>query len=1011
MPLRALFVGIDRYRDDRIRDLSGAKRDALALWALFVDTLKSDTIPHFVDGAATLASFRHALDQALGEAGADDTVVVFFAGHGTHEHQFVLHDSDPDRLADTTMPMQELADRFRSTRARAVLCVLDCCFSGGAPGRVLEESPSPRAPAEGVSLLEGQGRVILSACGPAESAYELPTTQHGLLTHALLAALQAEHGGSIAVMTDAVMASVRAEAGRLGVRQTPVCLAHIEGGLTIPRLVPGAKFTSLFGNPSGAKVGPQLGELSVFGLSSDLLAAWTERYPSGLNPLQLAAINDNRVLDGQSLFVIAPTSSGKTFVGELAAARALSAGRRAVFLFPYRALVAEKHEEFRALYGQRLGHRVIRCTGDYQDDVGAFLRGKYDLAVLTYEAFLALALSRRGVLESIGLVVVDEAHFIADPTRGINVELLLSLVLRGRQRGLVPQLVALSAVVGNLNGFDQWLGCASLLTRIRPVPLLEGVLDRSGTFEFLDEQGTRRTEQLLPASAIVQRGREASSQDVLVPLAKRLLAASAAERLLIFRNTKGASAGCAAYLANELGLPGADEALRRIVAADGSTQTAKLRECLAKGTAFHNADLTRGEREAVETEFRRRDGGVRALVATSTVAAGVNTPASTVVIVEHTFRGETDTPYSIGTYKNMAGRAGRFGYAERGRSILLADGSGERRRLFDHYVMGTPEPMTSAFSSGDLDTWVLRLFTQVDTVPRAEAPALLSGTFGGFLAARSSPSWTAETERQVAELLARMVSLGLVTDEPEGVRLSLLGRACGRSTVSFRSALQLVEMLRAPRSTPLTPHALLAFLGALNEGDATYTPIFKKGDREKVWSGELSRRMSEAARVLQRGAADEWAWHARCKRLLIVLDWAAGMPMQEIERKFTVNPYQAVGPGTVRSIADAVRFHLRSAAGIASVLLVERGPTPEATESLMRSLEFGVPVDTLPLLDLRIAWTRGELLSLRSAGLRSVSELGQAPRETLDRILGPARAGEVVFHLPQNGAGPSGAVQ
>ena len=123
------------------------------------------------------------------------------------------------------------------------------------------------------------------------------------------------------------------------------------------------------------------------------------------------------MLDGESVLVVAPTSSGKTFIGEMAAARAVADGRKAAFLLPYKALVNEKYDQFQALYGATLNLRVVRCTGDYQDDKGALLRGKYDLALLTYEMFLNLAVSNPVLLHSLGLVVLDEAQFITDPAR------------------------------------------------------------------------------------------------------------------------------------------------------------------------------------------------------------------------------------------------------------------------------------------------------------------------------------------------------------------------------------------------------------------------------------------------------------------------------------------------------------------------------------------------------------------------------------------------------------------
>jgi helicase len=80
-----------------------------------------------------------------------------------------------------------------------------------------------------------------------------------------------------------------------------------------------------------------------------VLDVWAERFSNGLNDLQIMAVNEYQVLDRASVLVVAPTSAGKTFVGEMAGIRAISEGRKVVFLLPYRALVNEKYEDFDAI--------------------------------------------------------------------------------------------------------------------------------------------------------------------------------------------------------------------------------------------------------------------------------------------------------------------------------------------------------------------------------------------------------------------------------------------------------------------------------------------------------------------------------------------------------------------------------------------------------------------------------------------------------------------------------------
>jgi helicase len=65
-------------------------------------------------------------------------IVISFAGHGSPDGNLVVFDTDPANLAGTAVSMADLAEAFKATKARAVLCILDCCFSGQAPARVLE---------------------------------------------------------------------------------------------------------------------------------------------------------------------------------------------------------------------------------------------------------------------------------------------------------------------------------------------------------------------------------------------------------------------------------------------------------------------------------------------------------------------------------------------------------------------------------------------------------------------------------------------------------------------------------------------------------------------------------------------------------------------------------------------------------------------------------------------------------------------------------------------------------
>ncbi|MGT2453880.1 DEAD/DEAH box helicase [Cupriavidus basilensis] len=983
--IRAGFIGIDRHQDPSIRDLGGAVRDAQALWAVLGDAMAGCDGVLLVDADATLDGVNRLLGDTLDAATEDDVVFLSFAGHGTPDHRLVLADTQMADLPGTTLGMDSLAVRFKASRARAVVLLLDCCFSGGAPARVLDAGVVARGMTLPLAELAGRGRVLLAASAADQAALEDPQTRHGLFTKAIVDYLLSADGPvSVVRLVDEVVRKVRADAGRLGYQQGPVMFGLVEEELTLPAGRRGPRYLECFPERGLASTSGNFGDLASFALPQQAIAAWQARFPTGLNALQIAAINKHRVLDGSSLTVVAPTSAGKTFIGELAAMKTISEGRKAVFLLPYKALVNEKFEDFSALYGAQLGLRVVRCSGDWQDQVGDVLRGKYDIAFFTYEKFLSMSLAAPSLMHQLGLVVLDEAQFITEPGRGMVVELLLTNLVSLRQRGVSPQLLTLSAVIGDINGFDRWLDCSLLHTQERPVPLTEGVLDRSGAWKYAAAEGREQEVALVDRYAISQRGNSASSQDVIVPLVRKLVAAG--EKVIVFRNARGPAAGCAEYLARDLGLAPARKTIDALPATDLSDTSQRLRRSLEGGVAFHSSDLNRLERVAVEQGFRDADGGVHVLVATSTVAAGVNTPASTVVIVESAFPGGTKQPFTVAQYKNMAGRAGRLGFEADGKSVLLADNVFERDSLFRRYVQGVPEPITSSFDPNQPGTWVIKLLAQVQSVPRNAVIDLVANTYGGYLATLRDSTWRARMVVQLEHLLDRMVADQLLEAQDGTLRLTMLGVACGESPFSLESSLRLIEILTTLAPEGVTLEMLLVLVEALPERDEDYTPQAKKG--EPLRQQEAAQRFGwEVTRLLRHRASSDFAFYARCKRALVIADWMDGVPVADIERRYSPNVYQRVGHGDIRGYADGSRFLLESVLRIASIVL-ERADDPEVVGNLLKRLDVGIPAAALALTGLPTALSRGEILGLWTAGIVSRDDVLRVAPAVLNAVLG-----------------------
>ena len=535
MGFRSLFIGIDKHLDASIPDLCCSTRDAQALHALFCDTFGTGDSVLLTNRQATRSAILDSITE-LSNSHPEDIVVIGFSGHGSDLHHLITNDADPLNLDATAIRLDELTELFARIPAENLILFLDCCFSGGAGAKVFSAPIATKVPIsaeEILSRISGKGRVIFAAATATQEAIEDRRRGHGLFSFYLIEALRGAGSTSkrecIAFLSlvQFVTRSVVTVAQGMRHEQEPTLKGVIEGNLTFPVLQEGPVFRSFFPEPGPVQIGPHLDGLVAFGFPEELLQPLKSAIPS-LNQLQQDAINVAGLFRNQHLVVSAPTSSGKTLIGELASLHGYTRGERSYMLFPLRALVNDKYDEFVGKYG-RFGLRVIRSTGEISDQNDALLRGKFDIALLTYERFASLALIRPHIMRYVGVVVIDELQMMTDRHRGANLEFLLTFLKSQRAVGIEPQLIALSAVIGDANGFEEWLGANLLRSDKRPVPLDEGLIQRSGSFRFLPED---RAEEWMNNYVNVW-GRKGTAQDIIIPLVAKLVADG--EKVLVFR--------------------------------------------------------------------------------------------------------------------------------------------------------------------------------------------------------------------------------------------------------------------------------------------------------------------------------------------------------------------------------------------------------------------------------------------------------------------------------------------
>jgi helicase len=402
-----------------------------------------------------------------------------------------------------------------------------------------------------------------------------------------------------------------------------------------------------------------------------------------LYPPQAEAIEAG-VLDGKSLVMASPTASGKTLVAELCAFKhILERGGKVLYLVPLRALASEKYENFQAYskLTKRDGReiRVGMSTGDL-DSRTSWL-ADYDIVVTTNEKCDSLLRHRSPWMEDVSLVIADEIHLIGND-RGPTLEVALA-----RLRQLMPdlQILALSATIRNVDEVAEWLKAEWIETDWRPVPLKEGVAHNNRIiFNDGSIKGLKPLNRLDPINIAMNSVLD-GGQSLIFVESRRRAQSVAREAGNAFKGSLGKR----------------DKAKLLEISAGISTRGEKTRlsddlaSAVAKGAAFHHAGLSSAHRRIIEKAFR--DGWIKILSATPTLAAGVNLPARTAVIASYRrfTPGYGMYPISVLEYKQMSGRAGRPQYDDAGEAVLIAKSSDEQDALMENYVAAKPERLFS----------------------------------------------------------------------------------------------------------------------------------------------------------------------------------------------------------------------------------------------------------------------------------------------------------------------------
>lgn len=493
-------------------------------------------------------------------------------------------------------------------------------------------------------------------------------------------------------------------------------------------------------------------------------------YPT-INPAQVQAAP--AIFSEDSVMVVAGTGAGKTVLGMMAVLQEIKKrGGKAAWLVPQRSLTNELDQGMKPW--RDAGIKVVALSGEASTDLAATRDA--DLWVATVEKFEALcrSSSMRETISQIDTLVVDEIHLLGDPSRG---PLLEALLARIRGEASTVRVVGLSATVANAQEVADWLDARLVEITWRPTRLTQQVL----TLPIGDRNEDDRHRNALTTMIVSEVSADKGSTLVFCGTKRNVRSTALAIAALRGANTRG-------------------------VDKDDIDHVAEI--CSSVGVGLHYSDWP--HRAQSERLFRDRE--IDVLVATSTLAAGVNTPAR-VVVVRDTSIGPTQMEVSM--VQQMFGRAGRAGQEPEGWAFLLTasnETSLWRRRLSAGYTI-------LSGIGNSVEDHILGEIVQGNITTQREIDTWWEGT----LARHQGALETAQITTAVEELISwKFIDAQTTPDGDRTVKATRLGALTSRMMVSVRDARALIT---AFRNTP-TPNGAATAENAVIETLASAVSAF-----------------------------------------------------------------------------------------------------------------------------------------------------------------------------------------
>lgn len=488
---------------------------------------------------------------------------------------------------------------------------------------------------------------------------------------------------------------------------------------------------------------------------------------------------------------------------------------------------------------------------------------------------------------------------------------------------------------------------------------------------------------------------------VLIFRSSRLLAQRTAQRIAMFMKTNR-------YYELFKGTLVAQELEKSV--SEKTSLTEKLIELSRWGVAFHHSGLSRTERSIIEAAFR--NGFLGVLVATPTLAAGVNLPARRVIIEEKYYDPEIGSRVELSTaeYKQRGGRAGRPGYDVVGEVFLIAKDRETLEKFIDKYILGEAEEAKpiSGYVTPIVYSQVLALIVSKNKLDVRGILNFFAKTFFSHYAHVHGDTYGLSTLRiNVINAIEFLRDVDLIKEK----RLSgktyfkptSLGQKLAHLYLKPTSAKTILDLFRFWQSIlgekitwnkqrelevlfaiSASPESLTILRRLLGKLDSLVDLV---SSNTQVVNALNSFVPSDFLRVIEYGGrymdADDEELLTVLGGTIILQKWIQGIPISNILEPFLPN----FGPGDLNELIRVSSWLAYCAAELGATFGLPLNVV-ERMKILTKKIRYGVTEDLLILVENIEGIGRTRALALRRAGLSSLEKISKASISDLKRVEG-----------------------